>query len=305
MAKDEVIVIGALLLVFGFLGYVVPIVEFGSVTDLDRLCSSTFGQLGQTFNDQAKENCRTAGILSKLVYTMMGIGTILVIIGAVIPSKKHTMFICGECNVALSTEAELYNHNNSKEHFEKISHMSNDEKKIECKKKKQIPIRERFKHSPTLQGTLIGIIGIVIFWGIFGAIGSSQTFIMSNDALSPDVLQGDLMHYQRIPFNEIKKGDIIAFVPSENEEFSTKVGIIRKTFSENEFFVQTSSNANPNNISNVFEKDYIGKITSITSQGGIILTVYRPPISLLMMIVLFVSPITILKIRKKFRTEKM
>ena len=299
MAKDEVIVIGALLLVFGFLGYVVPIVEFGSVTDLDRLCSSTFGQLGQTFNDQARENCRTAGILSKLVYTMMGIGTILVIIGIVIPSKKHTMFICGECNVALSTEAELYNHNNSKEHFEKISHVSNDEKKVEYKKKKQIPIRERFRHSPTLQGILIGIIGIVIFWGILGAIGS-QTFVMSNDALSPDVLQGDLMHYQRIPFNEIKEGDIIAFVPSDKEGFSTKVGIVRKTFSENTFFVQTSSNVNPNDISNVFENAYIGKIITITSQGGMILAVYRPPISLLITVVLFVSPIIILKIRKKF-----
>jgi hypothetical protein len=299
VAKDEVIVIGALLLVFGFLGYVVPIAEFGSVTDLDNLCSSGLGQLGQAFNDQARENCRIAGISSKLVYMMMGMGTILVIIGAAIPSKKNTMFICGECNIALSTEAALYNHNNSKEHIEKISHMSNNEKKVEYKKKKQIPIRERFRQSPTLQGTLIGIIAIVIFWGVFDAI-YSQTFMMGNDALSPDVLQGDLMHYQRIPFNEIKEGDIIAFVPSENEEFSTKVGIIRKTFSENEFFVQTSNNANLSDITNVFDNDYIGKITSITSQGGIILTVYRPPISLLMTIILFVSPIIILKIRKKF-----
>ena len=296
MAKDEVIVIGALLLVFGFLGYVVPIVEFGSVTDFDNLCSSTFGQLGQAFNDQARETCRIVGILSKLVYTMMGIGAILVIIGAVIPSKKNTMFICGECNVALSTEAELYNHNNSKEHIEKISHTSNNEKKVEYKKEKQISIRERFRQSPTLQGTLIGIIAIVIFWGVFDVI-YSQSFIMGNDALSPDVLQGDLMHYQRIPFNEIKEGDIIVFVPSENEEFSTKVGIVRKTFSENTFFVQTSSNANPNDITNEFENAYIGKITSITSQGGIILTV---PIGLLMTIILFVSPIIILKIRKKF-----
>jgi len=83
VAKDKVIVIGALLLVIGFLGYVVPITEFGSVTDLDNLCSSPLGELGQAFSDQARENCKTVGILSKLVYTMMGIGIILVIIGAV------------------------------------------------------------------------------------------------------------------------------------------------------------------------------------------------------------------------------
>jgi len=64
-------------------------------------------------------------------------------------------------------------------------------------------------------------------------------------------------------------------------------------------YVQTSNNANPNTLSSVFEKDYVGKITSVTSQGWIS-TVYSSPYYLLVITaVLFVIPIVIMKIREK------
>jgi len=171
----------------------------------------------------------------------------------------------------------------------------NDKKKenepIQYKKSKWSP-----KKSPILKGVIIGIILIVIFWGISG-LSFSQTFHMNNDALSPDVMKGDLMHYQRTPFNEIKVGDIIAFIPSDKDEFETKVGIVRIIGTGS--YVQTSNNVNPNTLSSVFEKDYVGKITSVTSQGWIS-TVYSDPYYLLVITaVLFVIPIVIMKIREK------
>ena len=171
------------------------------------------------------------------------------------------------------------------------------EKKAEPKEdiqNKSQPERN-LKKSPILKGVIIGIILIVIFWGIYG-LALSQTFYMTNDALSPDVMKGDLMHYQRTPFNEIKVGDIIAYIPSDKVEFETKVGIVRtiSPFS----YVQTSNNVNPNTLSSVFEKDYVGKITSVTSQGWIS-TIYSAPYHLVITAVLFVIPIVIMKIREK------
>jgi len=168
------------------------------------------------------------------------------------------------------------------------------------KKKENEPIQNKepevsWKY-PILKGVIIGIILIVIFWGIYG-LALSQTFYMVSDALSPDVMKGDLMHYQRTPFNEIKVGDIIAFIPSDKDEFETKVGIVRIIGTGS--YVQTSNNVNPNTLSSVFEKDYVGKITSITSQGWIS-TVYSTPYYLLIITaVLFVIPIIIMKIREK------
>lgn len=172
-------------------------------------------------------------------------------------------------------------------------------KKKEAEPKEDIQYKVQpewnLRKSPILKGVIIGIILIVIFWGIFGLVGY-QTFSMANDALSPDVMKGDLMHYQRIPFNEIKVDDIIAFIPSAKDEIGAKVGKVRIIDSGN--YVQTSSNANPNTLSQVYEKDYVGKIISITSQGGGIMTVYSAPYHLVITAVLFVIPIVIMKIRE-------
>ncbi len=296
MAKEGVIIIGSLLFVFGFLGYIVPIGQFGSVTDVDSLCSSGFGQLGQAFNVQVRETCQMAGGLSKVAYSMMGLGALLVIVGAIIPNKKHSMFICGICNLAFSSEADLYNHNNSKEHLEKASQLSKEEiEKKEISKGEKIQTTRKLSKSPILRGVLIGIVAVVIFWGIFG-LAFSQVFVMGNNALEPDVNLSDLMYYERISFSEIKKGDIIAYVPSESE-FVNKVGIVRNVF-QNPNYVQTSSNANPNNLDSVDESEFIGKITSVTSEN-VMRQMYSPPLGLLITGILLVSPTVILKVKSR------
>ena len=74
---------GVLLVFVGVLGYFVPISEFGSVVDLDNLCNSGFGQLGQAFVEDARKACQTFGYLAKLVYLFLGLGGLLIIVGYV------------------------------------------------------------------------------------------------------------------------------------------------------------------------------------------------------------------------------
>ena len=234
----------------------------------------------------------------------LNIGYALAVIGiiimgsAVIPSKKSSMFICGICDLAFSSEAELYNHNNSEDHLEKASQLSKEEvEKREITKEEEIPTKRKLRSSPVLQGVLIGIVAVLIFWGIFGVI-FSQGFTMSNNALSPDVNQGDLMLYERIPFNEITVGDIIAFVPSDKSEFSNKVGKVRNVFI-NLNYIETSNNVNPNSLERVDENEFVGKITNVVSDMGNIAQVFNTPFNILITGILLVSPIVILKVRKR------
>jgi len=239
------------------------------------------------------------GLVQELTfgYALAMIG-VIIMGSAVIPSKKSSMFICGICNLAFSSEAELYNHNNSKEHLEKASQLSKEEvEKREINKEEKIPTKGKLKSSPVLQGVLIGIVAVVIFWGI-GGLALSQGFTMTGNALSPDVNDGDVMIYERIPFNEIKVGDIIAFYPSDKSEISAKVGIVRNVL-KNLNYVETSNNENPNQMDRVDENEFVGKITNIISDGGSIRQIYSFPYHILITVILLVSPIIILKVRKR------
>ncbi len=232
---------------------------------------------------------------------MLALIGIIIIGSAVIPSKKSSMFICGICNHAFSSEAELYNHNNSKEHLEKASQLSKEEiQKKEYIKEERTLTKGKLKNSPVLQGILIGIVLIVIFWGY--GLTFSQSVTMSNNALSPDVNEGDMMLYERIPFNEIKEGDMIAFVSPEPEKFASKIGIVRNVL-QNPNFVQTSNNVNPNNMDSVNEKEYIGKITNVVSDGGWITQIYSYPYTIWIAGILLVSPIIILKVIKREKSN--
>ena len=121
---------------------------------------------------------------------------------------------------------------------------------------------------------------------------------MTSNGLSPDVNEGDLMLYEKIPFNEIKEGDIIAFVSPEPEKFAAKIGIVRNVF-QNPNFVQTSNNENPNQMDRVDENEFVGKITNIVSDGGSIRQIYSFPYPILITGILLASPIIILSVRKR------
>jgi len=276
------------------LGAVILILGLIIVMDYQPLVSASEALIGGLAN--LSPDYRQWHFYLNIGYALTVIG-IIIIGSAVIPSKKSSMFICGICNLAFSSEAELYNHNNSKEHLEKASQLSKEEvEKREISKEEKIPTKRKLKNSPDLPGVLIGIIAVVIFLGI-GGLALSQGFTMTNNALSPDVNEGDLMLYERIPINEIKVGDIIVFYPSEKSD-SAKVGIVRNVF-KNLNYVETSNNVEPNNLEIVNKNEFLGKITNVISDGGDIRQIYSFPYNILITGILLVSPIIILKVRKR------
>ena len=148
---------------------------------------------------------------------------------------------------------------------------------------------------------LIGVVAVVVLLGIVWFSGPQDAFHMGNNALSPDVNQGDLLHYQKTPLMEIKKNDIIAFVDPDGED-AAMVGKVREVWKDGDsFFFKTSSNAAPSNYDAITSENFIGKITSIESAGEASTFIYRGPVILFMIITAFVAPIIILKVRKRLQ----
>ena len=252
--------------------------------------------------------------------------------------KKPPFFLCAECNIAFSTAAELYNHNVAKKHsppkvmekeevgakkyteearikeeaakikeeaakktYEEELEKQLIEEEEEKKTRVKISPKERLKNSPGLQGVLIGLVAVVVLLGIIYLSTPQDAFYMSNNALSPDVNQGDVLHYQKTPLMEIKKNDIIAFANPDGE-FAAKIGKVREAWNDGDsFFLKTSSNAAPSNYSVITNENFIGKITSIESAVGWKLVWLMFPLNLFMIIAVFVAPIIILKVRKKLQ----
>ena len=252
--------------------------------------------------------------------------------------KKPPFFLCAECNIAFSTAAELYNHNVAKKHsppkvmekkevgakkyteearikeeaakikeeaakktYEEELEKQLIEEEEEKKTRVKISPKERLKNSPGLQGVLIGLVAVVVLLGIISLSAPQDAFHMGNNALSPDVNQGDLLHYQKTPLMEIKKNDIIAFANPDGE-FAAKIGKVREVWKDGDsFFFKTSSNAAPSNYSVITNENFIGKITSIESAAGWKFVWLMFPLNLFMIIAVFVAPIIILKVRKKLQ----
>jgi len=181
------------------------------------------------------------------------------------------------------------------------------EEEEEKKTRVKISSKERLKNSPGLQGVLIGVVAVVVLLGIVWFSGPQDAFHMGNNALSPDVNQGDLLHYQKTPLTEIKKNDIIAFVDPDGE-MAAKIGKVREVWKEGDsFFFKVSSNASPSNYSAITDENFIGKITLIQPAGSWE-TQYvnywwakNMGMALFIIIAVFVAPIIILKVRKKLQ----
>ena len=181
------------------------------------------------------------------------------------------------------------------------------EEEEEKKTRVKISPKERLKNSPGLQGVLIGVVAVVVLLGIVWFSAPQDAFHMGNNALSPDVNQGDLLHYQKTPLTEIKKNDIIAFVDPDGE-MAAMIGKVREVWKEGDsFFFKTSSNAPPSNYSTITSENFIGKITSIEPAGSWETQYinYRwaknMGMALFIIIAVFVAPIIILKVRKKLQ----
>ena len=251
--------------------------------------------------------------------------------------KKPPFFLCAECNIAFSTAAELYNHNVAKKHsppkvmekeevgakkyteeakikeeaakktYEEELEKQLIEEEEEKKTRVKISPKERLKNSPSIQGALIGVVLVVMLVCII-SLSTHQVFHMANDALAPDVNEGDIIKYQKIPLSEIKKNDIIAYIDTTGE-MAAKIGKVRSIESssmnvDGVLGFKTSNNALPQKLNYVPAENFIGKITDVNpSNAGssMLLLISTPWTVLLMIIVAFVAPIIILQVRKKLQ----
>ena len=90
MAKVGAVVAGIILFLIAGLGYVYPINDAGyTITQMDDLCSSGLGQLGQIFLGDVKENCRILNVMTLGIYGLGLIGIILIIVGALVSGGKR------------------------------------------------------------------------------------------------------------------------------------------------------------------------------------------------------------------------
>ncbi len=188
--------------------------------------------------------------------------------------------------------------------FEKITSkpstniIHDDEQKKDAKDKQSIS--QKFKTSPILQGFIIGLIATVIFYSIIWGV-NYNSFNMVNDALEPDIMQGDLIRYQEVPFSSIKENDIVVFSNPSGELI--KVGIVRNAVDVELGWIKTSNNVEPSSFTTVTEKEYIGKITSKIPQVGSFFAVFNGVIGIAVTPALFVVPIIVMKLRKKTHSK--
>ena len=176
------------------------------------------------------------------------------------------------------------------------------------KKKENEPIQNKepevsWKY-PILKGVIIGIIAVsIIFGGVYLIL--SQSFVVSTSGMEPALEVFDLIRSNKVPFNEIKVGDIIVFY-SPSEQDKVTVHRVDAIINEDPLTIRAKGDARPTSIPGtdypITEEEYIGRIDSIIPGGGYISRVYTPPLSIFIIIVAFVTPIDIMRILEKRKT---
>jgi len=81
---------GIILFILAGIGYVYPIADNGmTIPQINDLCASGLGQLGQLFSGDAQKICREYGYVMYGIYGFGLIGIILIIVGAVVPGESR------------------------------------------------------------------------------------------------------------------------------------------------------------------------------------------------------------------------
>ena len=121
MAKGGIVGFGIFLLVLAIIGYIIPINDLGwTASETNDLCTSDLGRLGQLFSGDAQQVCSQMKYITLGIYGFGLIGIILIIVGALVPSKskKENSLICKYCNFVVMSETEMLKHKTEK-HLDK------------------------------------------------------------------------------------------------------------------------------------------------------------------------------------------
>jgi len=169
-----------------------------------------------------------------------------------------------------------------------------DKKKEKEGNVKQPP--RSLRKSPILKGTIIGIIAVSIILGLlFSFSYQSQSYVMSNDAMAPTINKFDIIRYEQTPIDEILLDDIVVYTDLSEQNKIMVHKVIGITYTD-PLTLKVKSEASPTTHL-VTEEHYIGKITSIEAGGGKINQIFTPQINIVIMIVAFVTPIVLMKMR--------
>ena len=112
MGKAVIYVTGIVLVSIALIGYVIPVDEGYSIPEVVALCNTDMGQLGQAFSGDIVKACSEFNGLLIGVYGAAILGSVLMIVGAIIPeSSKKNKLTCSYCNFVAMSEPELQKHN--------------------------------------------------------------------------------------------------------------------------------------------------------------------------------------------------
>jgi len=157
------------------------------------------------------------------------------------------------------------------------------------------------RKSPILKGTVIGIITVSILWGLLFSY-TYQSFVMTNDAMAPTINKLDLIRYEQTPIDEIRLDDIVVYtdLSEQNKVLVHKVTGITYT---DTLTLRVKNEVSPT-LHLVTEEHYIGKVTSIEAGGGKINQIFSPQVNIVILILAFVIPIVIMKLRAEDKKKE-
>ena len=123
MARLGVLITGIVLLIFGVIGYQIPVTNTGyTIPGANNLCNTDLARLGQLFSGDLQQVCGQYQLMLYGIYGLAIIGIILIIVGATIPKsfqKSKSKYICGYCKYVAESERELHNHSLNCQEYEK------------------------------------------------------------------------------------------------------------------------------------------------------------------------------------------
>ena len=151
-----------------------------------------------------------------------------------------------------------------------------------------------YSMSVIVSGIIIGIIAVGIFYAV-GLTISNQAVTMSGNKLSPMINDGDLIRYEDVAITEIKRNDMVVYY-----EGSYRISKVTETggATYGGAYIEVTDAAGFKHTVNNF--NYEGKVSEVIPNAGNILNYALGfPNNLWLYIIIFISPMGIMKIRER------
>jgi len=147
-----------------------------------------------------------------------------------------------------------------------------------------------------VNGVIIGIIAVVIFGLVYYTI-AFDSVSMADDKLSPLIKKGDLVHYDSVRIDEIKINDLVVY----NTGSSIRISKVTT-----EAGTATAFDRSRIKVTDAYGTEYeiqsltVEKVSYVIPNGAYILKeILEPPKGIWVFIIIFISPMIIMKLRER------